>query len=63
MVSLSNGMALMRAYIRTLRPLIEEMDLSGLMTRNTLSPVRSIAAPSLLGPFDDYSIVSSDAFI
>ena len=40
-VSLSSGMAPKRACISTLSPLIEEMVLSGLITRNTLSPERS----------------------
>ena len=37
-VSLRSGKAEKRAYIRTLRPLILEMVLSGLSTLNTLSP-------------------------
>jgi len=37
-VSLSNGKAEKRAWIRTLRPFILEMVLSGLRTLNTLRP-------------------------
>lgn len=62
-VSLSSGMELMRACISTFRPFTDEIVFSGLITRNTLKPAKSIADSSFCAPISTIPDYDSTFYI